>query len=519
MRRAFKDFVFLLTGAASAVVWFGLLLAGWLTALLLAITPLVVPVLIAFRWATRGVALGEAGLARYLLGVEAHVPPSAPTDRGYLGRIRGILADSDFWRQQTYGVVRTTAGLAAAIAALSSVGASLYLIGLPIYYRWVDQWQVHSRERAILAVPVGIVALVVSALLVRAMAAAWRRLAPSMLGASRTTESPDTVGPRRNGLREHAAAYGIVGLLCVVIWAATTRGYFWPLWPLLALAMPLTVHAIAIYSRRVPRRWRGVAIHAGTLAVVSIFLVAVWAVTGMGYFWPVWPIAAFILTVGARALAVRYGGLERRIDVLETTRAGAVEAAETELRRIERDLHDGAQARLVALGMNLGMAEQRLADDPEGARQLLEEARAGAEEALRELRDLSRGIHPPVLTDRGLEAALASLAGSSAVPVDLAVDLPQRPPAAQETAAYFVAAEALTNATKHAGASRVAVRIARDNGTLVVRVEDDGRGGADAGGRGLRGLAQRVEALDGRMVVTSPPGGPTVVEAVMPCEQ
>ena len=515
MRRAFNDFLFLLSGAASAAVWFALLFAGWLTVLLLCITPFVVPVLIAFRWATRGVALGEAALARELLGVEAHVPPSVATDRGYVGRIRGILADSDFWRQQTYGVVRTTAGFVAAIVAASAVGSSLYLIGLPIYYRWVDQWQVHSLGHAFAAVPVGLVALAVSILLVRVLARAWARLAPAMLGTARHAE-PAAVR-RRDGLREHAGAYATVGLLCILIWALTTRAYFWPMWPLLALAMPLAVHAIAIHSRRVPRKWRGVAIHAGTLAVVAIFLVAVWAVTGMGYFWPVWPILAFVLTVGARALAVRYGGLERRIDVLETTRAGAVEAAESELRRLERDLHDGAQARLVALGMTLGMAEQKLAEDPEGARRMLAEARAGTEEALRELRSLARGIHPPVLTDRGLEAAIASLAGRSPVPVELEVELAERPPAAQETAAYFVVAEALANATKHAGASKVAVRIGRAGGTLVVRIEDDGRGGADAAGNGLHGLAQRIEALDGHVQVTSPPGGPTVVEAVLPC--
>ena len=203
--------------------------------------------------------------------------------------------------------------------------------------------------------------------------------------------------------------------------------------------------------------------------------------------------------------------------MLETSRAGAVEAAEGELRRIERDLHDGAQARLVALGMSLGLAEQQLAADPTAARRLLEEARAAAEEALRELRDLARGIHPPVLADRGLEAALAALVARLPLPVRLDVDLPGRPPAAQEAAAYFVAAEALANASKHAGASQLAVRIVRADGMLVVRVEDDGRGGADPQGRGLQGLAQRVAALDGSVRVVSPAGGPTTIEAVMPC--
>jgi signal transduction histidine kinase len=167
--------------------------------------------------------------------------------------------------------------------------------------------------------------------------------------------------------------------------------------------------------------------------------------------------------------------------------------------------------------MSLGLAEQRLAEDPDGARRLLEEARAGAEEALRELRDLARGIHSPVLSDRGLEAALAALVARLPLPVELHVDLRERPPAAQETAAYFVAAEALANASKHAGATRVQIAVARTDGTLVVRVEDDGRGGADLRGRGLSGLTRRVAALDGTVRVSSPSGGPTVVEAVLPC--
>jgi len=187
------------------------------------------------------------------------------------------------------------------------------------------------------------------------------------------------------------------------------------------------------------------------------------------------------------------------------------------LRRIERDLHDGAQARLVALGMSLGMAEQKLAEDPERAGQLLAEARAGAEQALRDLRDLARGIHPPVLTDRGLEAALSALADSTPIPVTLHVDLPERPPAAAETAAYFVAAEALANAGKHARANRVDIRIFRTGQLLTIEVADDGRGGADPEGSGLSGLRRRVQALDGRLRVASPPGGPTTILAEVPC--
>ena len=523
MRRILNEFGYLITGVAAATAWFGLLLAGWLTALLLAVTPLVVPVLIAFRWATRGLAVAEAGLARGLLGADVRVRRPAATEQGYLARIRGILSDGDFWRQQGYGVVRMLGGFAAGVAAAGAVGSSLFLVGLPIYYRWVDTWQVDSLGRAFAAVPVGLAALAVSVLLVHGLARIWARLAPALLGSGAAAAEPaaDAAPAGRSGLREHLAGYAVVNAVCVLVWAATTRAYFWPLWPLVSLGLPLAVHALVIHARQVPRRWRPATIHAGTSGAVAVFLVAIWAVTTRGYFWPVWPIGVFILAAAAHAVAARrpsrQAELEERIDVLETSRAGAVEAAESELRRIERDLHDGAQARLVALGMSLGLAEQQLADDPAAARRLLEEARAGAEEALRELRDLARGIHPPVLADRGLEAALAALVARLPLPVRLDVDLPERPPAAQEAAAYFVAAEALANASKHARASQLAVRVARGDETLLVRVEDDGRGGADPHGRGLQGLARRVEALDGAVRVVSPAGGPTTIEAVMPC--
>jgi signal transduction histidine kinase len=519
MRRTFNELVYLLSGLVAAAAWFGLLLAGWLAVALTAVTPAVVPVLIAFRWATRGLALAEASLARRLLGVEARVTPATSGRRGYLDRIRGVLFDSAFWRQQSFGAIRMLAGFVAGIAAVSAVGSSLFLVSLPVTYRWADMWHVRTLGRGLAAVPVGLVALAVSALLVHALARAWAGLTRALLGtvATPTASSPEPPARRLTGLREHAAAYAAINAVSIVIWALTTRAYFWPEWPLLALAVPLALHAIGIRSLDVSRRWRAVAVHVAAAATLAVSFVAIWAVTTRGYFWPMWPILAFVLTAGGHALAVRRSSLEARIDVLQTTRAGAVEAAEVELRRIERDLHDGAQARLVALGMSLGLAEQRLADDPEGAKLLLEEARAGAEEALRELRDLARGIHPPVLTDRGLEAALAALVARIPLPVDLDVELSQRPGAAQETAAYFVAAEALANASKHAGASRIEVRIGEQGGALVVRVVDDGCGGAEAQGDGLAGLSRRVEALDGTVRVTSPAGGPTVVEAVMPC--
>jgi signal transduction histidine kinase len=214
---------------------------------------------------------------------------------------------------------------------------------------------------------------------------------------------------------------------------------------------------------------------------------------------------------------VVYASHHHRIEALEASRAGAVDVQETELRRIERDLHDGAQARLVALGMSLGMAEQHLDTNPEAVRALLAEARLGAAEALEELRDLARGIHPPILADRGLEAALAALVARSPVPASLAVDVDERPAPAVETAAYFTVAEALANAIKHARAQRVDIRIQRTDGVLMAEIADDGEGGADPSGLGLTGLRQRAEALDGTLRVESPAGGPTTVRVELPC--
>ena len=205
----------------------------------------------------------------------------------------------------------------------------------------------------------------------------------------------------------------------------------------------------------------------------------------------------------------REGELTRRIDTLETTRAGAIDEQETELRRIERDLHDGAQARLVALGMSLGMAEHTLAEDPQRAGELLAEARVGAEEALKELRDLARGIHPPVLSDRGLEAAITALASSTPLPVSVSVSLPGRLPPVVESAAYFVVAEALANAGKYAGADQVTIVVRQRRRPARARGVRRRSRRRRPRGRRAAGLRRRVEALDGQLDVFSPPGGPT----------
>jgi signal transduction histidine kinase len=196
-----------------------------------------------------------------------------------------------------------------------------------------------------------------------------------------------------------------------------------------------------------------------------------------------------------------------------------VDTQAAELRRIERDLHDGAQARLVALAMSLGMAEETVIRDPEAARELLAEARAASSQALSELRDLVRGIHPPVLADRGLDGAIHALVLANPMPTDVEIDIPGRLSAPVESAAYFAVAETLTNVAKHAGASKAWIRLGYQDGKLNVLIGDDGRGGADpAGGTGLRGIERRLAAFDGTLVVSSPIGGPTVVVMNLPCE-
>ncbi len=209
--------------------------------------------------------------------------------------------------------------------------------------------------------------------------------------------------------------------------------------------------------------------------------------------------------------------MAERIDVLTTTRAAAADAQAAELRRIERDLHDGAQARLVALAMDLGMARERMDTDPDDARARVAEAHDEAKRALVELRDLARGIHPAVLTDRGLAAAIGSLAATGTVPTDVEVSIDGRLEPAIEAAAYFTVSEALANAAKHSGATSVSVRVAREGSLLRVSVSDDGRGGADASGGGLTGLRRRLAAHDGTLTVTSPPRGGTLLEAELPC--
>ena len=209
--------------------------------------------------------------------------------------------------------------------------------------------------------------------------------------------------------------------------------------------------------------------------------------------------------------------LATRVVELESDRGVVIDTAAADLRRIERDLHDGAQARLVALAMDLGLAKEKLTEDPEAAARMVGEAHGEVKTALQELRDLARGIHPAVLTDRGLDAALSSVASRCTVPVQVDVDLPARPAPAIEGIAYFTVSELLQNISKHSGATRASVDVWRIENRLMIQVVDNGVGGADvAAGSGLAGLAERLDAVDGILVVDSPVAGPTRITAELP---
>jgi signal transduction histidine kinase len=280
-------------------------------------------------------------------------------------------------------------------------------------------------------------------------------------------------------------------------------GFFPWLWT--SVKDPVAWRHALYFSIRLP--W-GIATF--TLTLVSLFVA-----------WPVLPfIARGLANVDramVRGLLQPSDELERRIAELESDRGVVVDTAAADLRRIERDLHDGAQARLVALAMGLGLAKEKMREDPVAAAGMVDEAHGEVKLALQELRDLARGIHPAVLTDRGLDAALSSLAARCTVPVSVTVDLPGRPVPAIEGIAYFTVSELLQNISKHSGASRATADVWRSGDRLMIHVIDNGRGGASlAGGSGLAGLAERLDAVEGVLAVDSPAGGPTTIAAELP---
>jgi signal transduction histidine kinase len=538
-RQAWEEALFLLFGVPLGILWFCVLVTGWSITLSLAITPFVILNLLVLAAVIRGAAWVEASLARSLLHIDVY-PPREPLVKQTLWRKTfGWLADPAMWRAQAYLGFRAIAGFGIGTLLGIAFGVSLGALLAPFWY-WAPHggidigiWHVDTLPKALLAVLAGVVGFLISMLLTRLFAQLNREVARGSFERSPDARAhahrpPQDFVERRHHFAVRAFSFAFTEIVLIIIWALTGHGYFWPMWPLLAFALVAGANAVVLFvdeNRELFKRpgmsWQ-LATQIGLSGVFVLFQIGIWAASGFGNFWPVWTLLALSIAAAARSAALYFSPpsqeeLTQRIETLTTTRAGAVDQQEAELRRIERDLHDGAQARLVALGMSIGMAEQKLKDDPEGARQMLEEARAGAGQALKELRDLARGIHPPVLADRGLEAAITALADASPLRVLVHADIGERPAAPVESAAYFVVAEALANAGKHSRAKRVDIRMIRDEDVLTVEVADDGVGGADPNGSGLSGLRRRIEALDGTLRVASPPGGPTIIRAEMPC--
>jgi signal transduction histidine kinase len=273
-----------------------------------------------------------------------------------------------------------------------------------------------------------------------------------------------------------------------------------------------------------PMTWRDLgwllwAITAGW--VISLLVVVLMIAVATLFFW--WFGAPHLMALRSRVdlTFLTYGAterLEQRVAALTRSRAEVVDHSAAELRRLERDLHDGTQARLVAVSMSLGMAEAQFEKDPEAARKTVNDAREATSAAIADLRSVVRGIHPPVLADRGLDGAVRALALDMAVPVEVSGGLAGRPALPIESAVYFAVAECLANAAKHAGHEHAWVDLGHRDGVLRIVVGDDGRGGADSDkGTGMRGVMRRLAAFDGTMAVSSPDGGPTVVTLEVPC--
>jgi signal transduction histidine kinase len=315
------------------------------------------------------------------------------------------------------------------------------------------------------------------------------------------------MGARQLGKLERARARALLGVRVdepsPLRLRGSRNGFFAQLW--LMLKDPVGWRTVLYDFIRLP--W---GVLTFTITLASLFVL--------------WPVLPFIVRGLANADRAMVRGLlspsdelERRIAELESDRGVVVDTAAADLRRIERDLHDGAQARLVNLAMGLGLAKEKLMEDPDYAASMIAEAHGEVKLALQELRDLARGIHPAVLTDRGLDAALSSVASRCTVPVKVTVDLDGRPAAAIEGIAYFTVSELLQNISKHSAARSASVEVWRANDRLLLQVWDDGRGGARLdGGTGMRGLADRLGAVDGLFVIDSPQGGPTTVTAELP---
>lgn len=311
----------------------------------------------------------------------------------------------------------------------------------------------------------------------------------------------------------------VICVAATLAWATITHGDFWPRWVYFGFGTLAAAALLGRWALRYEDRKRWLALDAAAGGLLVAVDLASYALSGGGYFWPMWMMLAtsamltFHYVMYRRPPGRRERELMSRVSVLSRSRSSALDRQADELKRVERDLHDGAQARMVSLALSLGLAGDLLRRDPDTAERLLEEARTTAVSALDDLRAVMHSIHPPVLADRGLGDAVRALALDLALPVTVTGAPPSPLRAAAETAAYFAVAECLSNVVKHSGATAAQVVF----GAGRITVTDNGRGGADLRkGSGLRGIADRLEAVDGTLTIVSPAGGPTELTIDIP---
>ncbi|MGH2940217.1 MAG: sensor histidine kinase [Solirubrobacterales bacterium] len=550
-RRAGLDLAYLSVGGITAVIAF----CVWVTAASVVLSlivfviglPLYLLSVIAFRWT----AELDRRNAALLLGRPLRATYKDHRGESFLARLSSTTRDKQTWKDLAWLVAHSVLGFGFAVVAVSAVASVIAFLTMPLWF-WsipggVDWglWNIHNVPLALLATVLAFPLAALTVFVNRWMARAELWLAERLLdgeevpaGAAAVSGTPTLplssdkvrrmVPAGELSLAVHAAISGLIGLFVTVIWAAAGGGYYWPAWVWLGLLIPLSLHFGLREAVRIAPERRWLAIQVVVSLVITGITIAVWGLAGFGTFWPIWTILGlvvlFVVNLLARLAWRQLYGDERerelteRVETLTETRRGALDVQAAELRRIERDLHDGAQARLVALSMQLGRAEEGLADRPEIAA-LVRQARAEATAANAELRDLARGIAPPVLTDRGLAAAVEALGTRAPIPVTVdAAQISRRPAPVVESAAYFVVAESLTNVAKHAPRASAVVTLRLDDEMLDLMIADDGPGGAEVSeGSGLDGLRRRVAALDGEMRIVSPAEGGTRIEVRLPC--
>ncbi|MFE9422669.1 histidine kinase [Kitasatospora sp. NPDC006697] len=439
-------------------------------------------------------ALGLLAPLALLLGrVLRTADPGSDHLRLWLLTLLGVPLSALLGARWLGGRPTWASGFLAVLPSASAIAAVLLYPGRPPGSSHGAVW---------LAVPLLFNALVLS----RWVAECTRRMAADVLGveiAAPYRELP-AAGTGPGGSRWRRPLRWTEWLLCD---PATWRDVLW------TLLNGLVVWLVLVAPVAVLNRLTGPPAHRYERGLLLILVaLAAWFRFG-------WPVLRGYAGLAGRLLGpTRQAELALRVSHLSRSRADTIDSGAAEMRRIERDLHDGAQARLVALGMTLTAAEQLFESSPEAARALVTEAKESSVRALSELRSLVRGIHPPMLADRGLAAAVHALALDLPLRVSFSGELTERPPAPVESAAYFAVSELLANTTKHAAASDVWIEVGHTDGMLRIAVTDNGRGGADPGhGTGLRGVERRLAAFDGVLAISSPVGGPTIATLEIPC--